>query len=198
MSLTRKLLESLGIDEDKVAIIIGAHAETVDALKGQIENYKGDAERALQMEKDLSKAMKELEELKTSGGDWQAKFDSLSNEYEAYKTEQTEKAAHEAKLSAYRELLASAGINEKTIPSILKVADVNNFEIEDGKLKDSEAITEQIKQDWNGFIVTEETAGAKTQTPPGNDTPARYTREQIATMTPEEINKNWEAVSASL
>lgn len=198
MSLSRKLLESLGLEADKVSTIIEAHAETVDSLKNQIEKFRSDAERAHQMEEDLNKTTKELEELKATGGDWQAKFDSLSKEFESYKTEQNEKAAHDAKLSAYRELLAGAGIDEKTIPSILKVADVNNLEIEDGKVKDAENITEQIKQEWSGFLVTKETAGAKTQTPPKNDTPARYTREQLATMTPEEINKNWEAVSASL
>lgn len=36
MSLTRKMLRAMGIEDDKADQIIEAHAETVDALKQQV------------------------------------------------------------------------------------------------------------------------------------------------------------------
>ena len=36
MSLTRKMLRAMGIEDDKADQIIDAHAETVDALKQQV------------------------------------------------------------------------------------------------------------------------------------------------------------------
>lgn len=53
MSLSRKLLESLGLEADKVSTIIEAHAETVEALKAQIATYKTDAEQKAATEAEL-------------------------------------------------------------------------------------------------------------------------------------------------
>ena len=62
MALTRKFLSALGIEADKVDEIINAHAETVNALKEERDNYKADAEK-------LPAVQKELDELKKSGGE---------------------------------------------------------------------------------------------------------------------------------
>lgn len=91
MSLSRKLLESMGLESDKVTTIIEAHAETVEGLKNQIETYKADAQKYADAQKALDSANKELESLKATGGDWQTKYDALSKEYESYKSEQSAK-----------------------------------------------------------------------------------------------------------
>ena len=44
MALTRKFLAALGIEAEKVDEIITAHAETVDALKAERDEYKANAE----------------------------------------------------------------------------------------------------------------------------------------------------------
>ena len=40
MSLTRKMLKAMGIEDEKIDQIIEAHTETVDALKEQRDGYK--------------------------------------------------------------------------------------------------------------------------------------------------------------
>ena len=43
MSLTRKMLKAMGIEEEKIDQIIEAHSETVDALKKDRDTYKENA-----------------------------------------------------------------------------------------------------------------------------------------------------------
>lgn len=143
MSLTRKLLESLGIESDKVTTIIEAHAETVDALKAQIGDLKSNADKYETTKADLDKVKAELDTLK--GSDWQKKYEKEHAEFEAFKTEQSAKESKSAKESAYRELLSNAGVSEKRIGSILKVTDLDKLELVDGKIKDSDKLTESVK-----------------------------------------------------
>ena len=45
MALKRNFLSALGIEADKIDEIINAHAETVDALKEERDEYKKKAEQ---------------------------------------------------------------------------------------------------------------------------------------------------------
>lgn len=91
MSLTRKLLESMGLESDKVSTIIEAHAETVDALKAKIEEYKINAEKVPALQNDLENANKELTKLKENGGDWEQKYSKEHEAFEEFKKSQAEK-----------------------------------------------------------------------------------------------------------
>ena len=53
MALTRKFLSAMGIEDEKVDEIIGAHTETVNALKEQRDSYKADAEKLPAVQKEL-------------------------------------------------------------------------------------------------------------------------------------------------
>jgi hypothetical protein len=60
MSLTRKMLRAMGIEDEKIDEIITAHTETVDALKEQRDQYKADAEKLPNVQKELQ-GLKESE-----------------------------------------------------------------------------------------------------------------------------------------
>ena len=53
MSLTRKMLKAMGIEEEKIDQIIEAHSETVDSLKADRDSYKEDAEKLKDVQKEL-------------------------------------------------------------------------------------------------------------------------------------------------
>lgn len=159
MALTRNMLKGLGITDEQISAIIEAHTESTDALKAQRDTYKADAEK-------LPEVQKELDALKEDGGSWKAKYDKEKADFEAYKSAQTAKEAKTAKETAYRQLLKDAGINEKRIDAIIKVTDLEAVEMADGKIKDAETLTEGIKTEWAEFIVSEQTSGAQTKTPP--------------------------------
>lgn len=164
MALTRKLLKGMGLTDEQVDTIIEAHTDTVDGLKGEITRYKTDAEALPNIQKELEKAKADLE---AAGKDsWKVKYDAVKEEFEGYKTAQTQKEAKAAKESAYRELLKATGVSEKRIDAILRVTDLEAMEMADGALKDADKLTETIKTEWADFIGTTGTQGAPTQTPP--------------------------------
>lgn len=176
MALTRKYLSGLGITPEQVEAIIEAHAETTEALKAQRDTYKADAER-------LSKVQTELNEMKDNqqnSEDWQKKYEKEHSDFEAYKTDIQTRDTKRQKEQAYRNLLKTAGVDEKRFDTVLKVTPLTDCEInEDGQLKNSEELLSQIKEEWSDFIVETETHGADTKTPPDAGGGNTMTKEQI-------------------
>ena len=167
MSLTRRALKAMGIDEEKIDEIISMHSETVDGLKADVAKYKADAEALPEVQKQLEKAQADLEAGKKDS--WKVKYEAIKEEFEGYKTEQTKKESHAAKEKAYRALLQEAGVSEKRLDSVLKVSDVDSVELDEkGTIKGADKLTESIKSEWADFITTTETKGANTSNPPAN------------------------------
>ena len=192
MSLTRKFLSAFGIEEDKVDEIIKAHTETVDALKEQRDAYKADAEK-------LPAVQKELDDLKAAAekGDkdpYKVKYEALKEDFDKFKSDQKEKETHAKKESAYRALLEEAGISEKRIASVLKVSDVDAIEFaEDGKVKDADTLKASIKQEWEDFIVTKDTQGANTATPPAGSGKTYKSKDEI--MAIKDVKERQDAIA---
>lgn len=168
MSLTRKMLKAMGIEDEKIDQIIEAHTETVDALKEQRDKYKEDAEKLPEVKKQLDKATKDLE---SAGNDpYKVKYEALKEEHEKMIAENKAKETRSAKERAYRELLKAAGVTEKRIDSVIRVSDLDGVELDDkGAIKDADKLTDSIKTEWADFIPTTITQGAQTATPPANN-----------------------------
>lgn len=196
MALTRRSPKAMGIEDEKIDEIISAHAETVDALKEQRDNYKAQADEFTKVQQKLDEAN---ETLKANGSDaWKVKYDAIKEEYDNYKSDISAKETARAKQAAYREVLKAAGVSDKRIDSIIKVSDIDSVELdESGKIKEAEKLTESIKNEWADFIVSTNTKGADTATPPTTSKKS-FSREDIDKMSPDEINKNWETIKNSL
>jgi hypothetical protein len=180
MAFTRKMLKAMGIDEDKIEQIIEAHAETVDALKDERDNYKADAEKLAEVQKELTKAKETL--AKHGEGEVVAKSESdkVKKEFDDYKNAQTEKETRQAKERAVRELFKAVGISEKRLDAVMKVTNLDGYEIDkDGKIKDAEKHTESAKTEWAEFIETTTTKGARTATPPATSGGTKMTKAEI-------------------
>lgn len=178
MSLTRKFLSALGIEDDKVDEIIGAHTETVNALKEQRDAYKADAEKLPGVQKDLDD-MKAAAE-KNGKDAYKVKYEALKEEFEDYKDQQKQKETHARKEDAYRELLKEAGVSEKRINAVLKVSDVDAIVIDDeGKIQDAADLKKSIGEEWADFIVREDIKGTKTPNPPAGSGKVYKTKDEI-------------------
>ena len=164
MSLTRKMLKAMGIEEEKIDQIIEAHSETVDSLKADRDSYKEDAEK-------LKDVQKELDDLKAKGDDgWKEKHDRLKDEFDKYKTDVQAKETKAAKEAAYRAILKDANLSEKGIEKAIKYAEWDKIELgEDGKLKDANDHIKAVREEWAEYVTTTTTTGAKTSTPPANN-----------------------------
>ena len=174
MSLTRKMLKAMGIEEEKIDQIIEAHSETVDSLKADRDSYKEDAEK-------LKDVQKELDDLKAKGDDgWKEKHDRLKEEFDQYKNDVQEKETKAAKESAYRSILKDANLSEKGIEKAIKYADWDKIELdEDGNLKGANDHIKAVREEWAEYVTTTTTTGAKTSTPPANNGGAKLTKAEI-------------------
>lgn len=180
MSLTRKMLKAMGIDEDKIEQIIEAHTETVSALKDERDSYKEDADKLADVQKELNTAKEKI--AKHGDGETVSKteFDELKKEYEDYKKDITAKETRTAKVNAFRELLKAAGVSDKRFDTVIKVSNIDELELDkDGKIKDADKHTENIKTEWADFIPTTTVVGANTANPPATTGGSFKTRAEI-------------------
>lgn len=173
MALTRKKLVALGIESDKIDEIIEAHVETVNALKSELDENKGNAEALAKVTKERDRFKAELDELKESvdaNETYKDKYDALKDEYDEYKKGVQAENTKASKLKAYKALLEEVGISNKRIDAVIKVSDLSKIELDkDGAIKNADSVKEQVRTDWDDFIVTGRTEGADTKKPPKND-----------------------------
>lgn len=167
MALTRKMLKAMGIEEDKIDEIVDAHSETVTALKKDRDKYKEDAEKLPEVQKLYDDLKEEVD--KKADDPYKEKYEKEHKDFEAYKKSIDAEKTKAKKLEAYKGLLKEAGISEKRIDAIAKITSMDDIELDaDGKIKDSDKKIEAVKEEYSEFVVTEDTKGADTKTPPEN------------------------------
>lgn len=163
MTLTRKMLSAMGIEQDKIDQIIESHADTVNGLKEKASELQKQAERVPSLEK-------QIEELKAAQPteDWEAKYNELKSEYEDFRQKVDDERATQEKSRLYRALLREVGVDEKRFNSIMKLTDLSEIKVEDGKIEDVESVKKSIADEWGDFIVQKSTHGAPVDEPPAN------------------------------
>lgn len=174
MSLTRKMLKAMGIEEEKIDQIIEAHTETVDAIKEQREAYRADAEK-------LPGVQRELDALKNnSGNDYKAKYEKEKKDFQDYKNGIAEKESAAAKEKAARAYFESKGIPADSMGLVIRgaKAEISGLELDGEKIKDSTALDTLLSGDYKGLIGKTTTKGTDTKTPP-NTSGGIKSREEI-------------------
>ena len=185
MSLTRRMLKAMGIEDEKIDEIITAHSETVDALKEQRDQYKSDAEKLPNVQKELG----ELKEAagKNGGSAWEVKYNAMKEEKERiekdfndFKTQAKAAETKAAKDKSYRAMLKEIGISEKRIDAVMKVTDLDAIDLDEhGSIKDADAVKATAMAEWSDFITSEATQGAVTTQPPKNTGGSRMSMADI-------------------
>lgn len=172
MALTRAFLKGMQLTEEQVGAIIEAHSETVEALKTKNS----------QLQTELAEA-KESVKQGTENSEYKTKYEKEHSEFEKYKAEQEKSKVVSEKKNLYRALLREAGIKEKAIEQILALTNVDDLQVVDGKLQDSDKISADIKSNWSEFVTTTSTKGATVETPPTNNGGKTMTRDEIMAIT---------------
>ena len=190
MSLTRKMLKAMGIEEEKIDQIIEAHSETVDALKKDRDTYKENASK-------LKDVQKELDDLKAKGDDgWKEKHDKVKKEYEEYKSYIESKQTKEAKEKATRAYFESVGITGKNLEIAMRGsrAEIDGLEMDGDKIKDTASLKALVDGDFASLVATTTTKGASTATPPttkGNGSAPKTKAEILKIKNTAERQKAW-------
>lgn len=167
MAVTRKLLKALGIEDEKADQILEAHTETVNEIREERDRYKADAEQLPGAQQELADLRKAAEQ--NANNPYKAQYENIKRQFDDYKADVAAQQAKASKQAAYRKLLADAKVSEKLIDSIMKVTSVDDLELDDkGQFKNAEDLKKSITEQWDGFIVKEETHGAQQYNPPGS------------------------------
>lgn len=166
MALTRSMLKAMGIEPEKVDEIIGAHVESIDALKDQISELKETAK-----EVDKLKAENErLKEEQPNGDEWEEKYQTEHEAFEAYKKEIKTQETTRAKLDKFRTLLDEVGLTGKLAETIIKTQDMDKIELtDDGELSGADALKGTLEADWKDYIGQSRTGGTTLEDPPAGD-----------------------------
>ena len=194
MALTRKSLKAMGLTDEQVDSIIEMHTDTVDGLKEQVNTYKADAEK-------LPNVQKELDDLKAMGdGGYKEKYEKEHKAFEDYKADITAKESKAAKEKAVRAYFESKNITGGNLDLAMRgcVEEMAALEMDGDKIKDAASLDALIAGAFKPLVSTTQTQGANPASPPNNNPVTRYTTDEIKKMSAEEINKNWDAVKASL
>ena len=173
MSLTRKMLKAMGIEDEKIDQIIEAHAETVDALKDKLSKAEADAAKLTEVEKELKDAK--------ATDNYKEKYEAEHKAFEAYKTEQTAKEQRSAKEAAARTFFESKGITGNNLEIAMKGAkdEIASLELDGENIKDNKALADLVSGTYSGLVVTAQKKGVDVAKPPANNGGAVKSRDEI-------------------
>lgn len=158
MAFTREFIRRLAKESDVelpkefIDSIISEHTTSRDAYSEE------QVKQALENNKPSNVKVEDTDEYK-----------ALKKRFDDFKTETSAKETRQAKERAVREFYKAVGISEKRIDTVLKVTNLDDFEIDaDGKLVDTDKHEKTVKAEWSDFIETTTTHGAQTANPPAN------------------------------
>lgn len=158
-------------------------------------NYQAEFDRRVQKALGTAKdKWKVLMDDKLSEADKLAKMNK--EEKAEYMRQKHEKELQDRETSiTRRELMAEAKntLAEKKLP--VSLAEVLNYTDADSCNKSIEAVEKAFQEAVQSAVEEKLKGGAPIKKAPDSTS---YTREQVEAMSPEEINKNWEAVSQSM
>ena len=172
MAFTRSFLKALGIEDEKIEAIMGEHVAVTDAINKQRDDYKQEADKAADLQK-------QLEGIK-GGEDFKTKYEDEHKAFEDFKKKAAEDAEAAKVRAAYRKLLIDEKIGEKRLDSILKVTDFTKLKLDkDGTTLQNEAeLRKSIGDEWGEFRTTVTEKGANVETPPATGV-SKMSKEQI-------------------
>lgn len=167
MALTRKLLRSMGIDDDKVDQIIDAHTETVDGLKDERDRLKDERDKLKEETAQVAALKATIREYEEAPADeYKAKYEQEHSDFEAFKAETAEANATREKQGLYRKLLLDAGIDPKRVDSVMRVSDLSGITVDGGAIVDADKVIDSVKGEWADFIQTTGSKAAGVDNPP--------------------------------
>lgn len=148
---------------------------------------------------ELNNTIADLEaKIENSNADeYKGKYEALQSEFDTYKNNIEVEKSNEQKRGLLTEQLKKEGFNEKILKLLTKEIDLETLEIENNAIKDWDNIVNPLKENYSDFIKQESVSGLGSVQPP-RQAQTHFTMEQINNMTTEEINANWDSISASL
>lgn len=129
--MTRKELEDLGLEKDKIDSIMALHGKTVESTKSELNAVKSEKEQA-------TAKIAEFEAKLADANSFKTKYETVNNELTTFK----QKIKEDTDSNVIKSALTTANVKNADI--FLKLLDVKKIVIEDGKIKSG--LDEQVNQ----------------------------------------------------
>lgn len=172
MAFSRQFLKTMGLTDEQVSAIMEEHVSVTDALKKQRDEYKADADK-------LPEVQKQLDGMK-GGEDYKAKYEEEHRALEDFKAEIKAKENRSKLEEQVREIAKGVGLSENGIQKAVKYTDYSNLALDaDGKIKTADELGKALKEEWAGYVSTVRTVHEKVATPPVGTGNAKMTKEEI-------------------
>lgn len=181
---TRKLLREIfeGADmevppKDVLGKICDLHEAANNGMAETIKDLQGKLRGAATQESDKPDGKAE-----NNGDDWKTKYENEHKAFEDFKKDQTAKETKAAKEAAVKAYFEGKKITGGNLSIAMRGArdEIAGIELDDtGKIKDTAALDALVGGEYAALVVTTETRGARTETPPANNGGGKLTRADI-------------------
>lgn len=180
MALTRRLLKSLEIGEDKIEQIIEAHTETVNGLRDELATAKETAAQVESLQKELQQTKQDLQDAQKS--DWQEQYNNLKKDFEGYKAKITAKETYAAKEAAVKAYYQSKGLSGKALEIAMRgsTKEIEAMTLDaDKQITDTKLLDDLLAGDFSALIGSTVTQGTNVAHPPVSTTGNVLTKSDI-------------------
>lgn len=190
MSLTRKLLKELELNDAAIERIIAAHVETVDALRQERDS-------ALTRAEQIEASLTEQEELRTLALAREQEAAAVRDELTSYRAQVEAEKHAAARRTALSDALTAQGASQQALPLLLDAITLPEEAWNGDELADASAALQPWHAKYGALFAAKETIPVTRIHPPvssgGLLTPADVKR-----MSAADINRNWSAVKNAL
>lgn len=176
MSLTRKSMEAMGIEPEKIDQIMELHLGVVNEIKSGRDEAEAQAKKYKEEIEKLSGVQKELDDLKAGQEEalsYKKKYEDAVADLEKFKEEQATAKRKADTDAAAREYFKEKKITgDDNLEIVMRGAkdEIGSLELdEDGKIKDTKVLDDLVSGVFAKFVSTEGVQGATTATPPANN-----------------------------
>lgn len=170
MDLKQILLEA-NIEADKIDSLVSNINKQIGkefVSKDQYNKKAGATSELQEKINDLEAQVQDKDTQLSKLNTIKENYDSITTEYNNYKSEVETKEANSIKSNKIRSLLKAEGFNEKMIPLLEKEFDVSKLEIEEDNIKGWDEHSTRLKEQYGDFISKVETVGAPPAKPIDN------------------------------
>ncbi|EHI69917.1 phage scaffolding protein [Streptococcus ictaluri] len=191
--MKREFLAGLELSDEVINQIMAEHGETVQGLQTKLDESESKLEQANGTLNTLKKNNKDNEELQSELKTYKEKVNKLeADAIETAKKQSIKDALSAAKATDVDYLMYKLGDIETDDSGALKEIDNKIKDLQDNYPNFFESNQKQTQDNPGGY---QPLGGADI----GNGKPAhQYTEAELSSMSPAEINENWDAIKASM
>lgn len=190
MSLTRKLLKELELNDTAIERVIAAHVETVDSLREERDAARAEKEQ-------FDAVQREREEYRTLAQTHAEEAAQAREALERYQAQAREERRKTARRSALAEALTDQGANAQTIPLLLDAIVLPEDAWDGDALRDAADALQPVRAKYGAVFATKSPIPVTRVSPPIN-LGGTLTRADVQRMSPADINRSWSAVQKAL